>query len=49
LLIAYGGTLDPRFEGNLAERIRRWATDLEFAKAELAAVKAQGALLASAR
>jgi hypothetical protein len=49
LLIAYGGTLHPRFEGNLAERIRRWATDREFAREEYAAVKAKGAELASAR
>jgi hypothetical protein len=33
LLIAYGGTLHPRFEGNLAERVRRWATDRDFAEA----------------
>jgi len=49
LLIAYGGTLHPRFEGNLAERIRRWATDWEFATEEYATVKAIGAELASAR
>jgi hypothetical protein len=49
LLIAYGGTLHPRFEGNLAERVRRWATDWEFAKEEYAAVKTMGKELASAR
>lgn len=49
LLIAYGGTLHSRFEGNLEERMRRWATDWEFAMVEYAAVKAIGAELASAR
>jgi hypothetical protein len=49
LLIAYGGTLHSRFEGNLEERMRRWATDWEFAMEEYVAVKAIGAELASAR
>lgn len=49
LLIAYGGTLHPKFEGNLEERIKRWGTDLAFAEREYAAVKSFGAVAASAR
>ncbi|MBV8516192.1 MAG: hypothetical protein JO197_02205 [Acidobacteria bacterium] len=48
LLIAYGGTLHPNFEGNMEERIKRWATDFEFAEREYAAVKAMGPVAASA-
>lgn len=49
LLMAYGGTLHPKFEGNLEERVKRWATDRAFAEQEYAAVKALGPVLASAR
>jgi len=49
LLIAYGGQLHSKFEGNIEERIKRWATDRAFALEEYAAVKALGPVLASAR
>ena len=42
LLMAYTGLNDPLFEGNIQERMWRWHVDPQFAKQELATMKAAG-------
>lgn len=48
LIIAYGGTNDPRLEGNLEETLWRWHVDAEYAEAQYAQLKAAGGNRANA-